>query len=126
MKIIHWLFVISVFSLFIFSCSKANEEELSGGSGGSCDTTGMKYTANVVPILQMNCYSCHGEGNTSGSGGIRLDTYDNLKVYADNGYLVGNITHAPGYVGMPFGQPKMDDCSINTIVDWVNRGAPND
>jgi hypothetical protein len=110
---------------FALSCSKTSEDKL--GSGGStCDTVNMKYSTDVVPILQANCYSCHGEGNTAGSGGISLDGYVNLKKYADDGYLRGNITHAPGFIGMPFGKPKMDDCSINKIIDWINRGSQND
>jgi hypothetical protein len=28
-------------------------------------------------------------------------------------------------VAMPYGLPKMDDCSINKILDWINRGALN-
>jgi hypothetical protein len=113
-------------SLFLaISCSKSSEDKLQNNGGGSCDTTDMKYTANVLPILQANCYSCHGNGNTAGSGGISLDGYANLKQYADNGFLAGNITHSPGYVGMPYGLPKLPDCEINTILDWINRGAQN-
>jgi hypothetical protein len=105
------------------SCAKASQDVLSAGS--TCDTVGMTYTANVVPILQENCYSCHGNGNTAGSGGILLEGYTNLKQYADNGQLVGNVTHAPGYVPMPYGLPALPSCETNTIVDWVNNGAFN-
>jgi len=114
-------------ALVLFSCTKANEQDLQGNSGGvSCDTVGMTYSADVVPILQDHCYSCHGNGNTGGSGGINLDGYENIQVYAQNGILAGVITHAPGYPAMPFGQPKLDECNINKILDWINRGAPND
>jgi hypothetical protein len=106
-----------------YSCKKGSQDVLSGGT--TCDTAGMTYSANVVPILQENCYSCHGNGNTAGSGGILLQGYSNLKTYAANGQLVGNVTHAPGYVPMPYGLPKLPDCEVNTIVDWVNNGALN-
>ncbi len=75
--------------------------------------------------MESYCFGCHGNGNTGGSGGINLQGYDNLKPYADNGKLVGNITHAPGYVGMPYGQPKMPDCEINQISAWVSQGTKN-
>lgn len=106
-----------------YSCTKGSQDVLSGGA--TCDTVGMQYTANVVPILQENCYSCHGTGNTAGSGGILLEGFANIKPYATNGQLVGNVTHAPGYVPMPYGLPKLPDCEVNTIVDWVNNGAQN-
>lgn len=118
-------------ALFIISCSKSSGGlSVTPAPGGvtpppSCDTIDMKYGADVVPILQSHCYGCHGEGSTSGSGGISLASYNNLKTYADNGFLKGNITHAAGFVGMPFGQPKMDDCTINKILDWINRGTKN-
>jgi hypothetical protein len=122
------ILTVAIPALFVNGCTKANEEDLTkipGGDSSVCDTVNMKYVEDVVPILQENCYGCHGVGNTGGSGGILLEGYSNLKVYAENGQLVGNITHAPGYIGMPYGQPKMDDCSINKIIDWVNQGSPD-
>jgi hypothetical protein len=35
------------------------------------------------------------------------------------------VTHAPGFVGMPYGLPKLPDCEVNTIVAWVHQGALN-
>ena len=115
-------------SIFALACSKQNGETLAGqgGSTPTCDTVNMHYTADVLPILQSFCYSCHGDGSTGGSGGISLDGYANLKKWADNGYLVGNITHSPGFVAMPYQLPKLSDCNINIISDWVARGAQND
>ena len=75
--------------------------------------------------MEQYCYSCHGNDNTGGSGGINLNTYLNLKFYAGNGYLVGNITHATGYVGMPYGKPPLSACETNTIVAWVQQGTKN-
>jgi len=122
------LIPVSAFLLAVVvlaSCAKENEQTLSGGLNLVCDSTNSKYTANILPILQANCYSCHGNGSTGGSGGISLDGYANLKPWAANGFLVGNVTHAPGFVGMPFGLPKLSDCDINKILSWVNHGALN-
>jgi len=113
--------------LLAFACSKENVQNLSGGAGTvACDSTNSKYSADVLPILQANCYTCHGNGNTAGSGGISLDGYTNLLKWVNNNgrdYLIGNITHAPGFVAMPYGLPKLDDCDINKIISWVNNGA---
>lgn len=103
-----------------YSCKKGSQDLLA-----TCDTVGMKYATNVVPILQNNCYGCHGAGNTAGSGGILLEGYANLRPYALNGKLVGNISHAPGFNPMPLGLPKLPDCEINTITDWVKNGYLN-
>ena len=110
-----------------YACTKNSEDKLTASSGSTttCDTTNMTYTADVVPILQANCYSCHGSSSNSGSGGIVLEGYANLKPYATNGDLVGNITYAAGHDPMPENAPMLPSCEINTIIDWVNRGIQN-
>ncbi|HLZ89975.1 MAG TPA: hypothetical protein VKQ52_22135 [Puia sp.] len=115
--------LVSGVVLYLAGCSKESEDKLAGTT--TCDTTSVSYSLQIVPILQNNCYACHGQGNTAGSGGINLSTYTALKVYAGNGYLVGNVTHAPGYIGMPYGLPALPSCEQNTIVAWVHQGALN-
>ena len=118
--------ITAIVILFSVGCSKQNVESLTGQSNTYCgDTANSKYTEDIVPIMQSICYNCHGTGNTAGSGGIDLSTYTNIKVYVDNGDLIGNITHAPGHVPMPYGLPKLPDCEINKFIDWVNNGALN-
>lgn len=114
-------------ALFALSCSKSSEDTMGPGpdpdpTPGNCDTANMKYAANIVPILSANCYSCHGEGSTSGSGGIQLEGYARIKPYAQNGTLIGVITHAAGFTPMPFGGGKLSDCNINKIRSWINNG----
>ncbi len=119
----------AVIIFYSIGCSKSNDTTLANGGAvtppPACDTVNMKYAANVIPILQASCYSCHGAGSNGGSGGIILDNYANLKKWADNGTLVGAITHAAGFVPMPYGQAKISDCNINKIISWVKNGAEN-
>jgi hypothetical protein len=85
----------------------------------------MSYSNNVVPILKNNCYTCHSAGNSAGSVGILLDSYDRLMIYVNNGYLIADITHMAGFPAMPYMKPKLDTCSINQINAWINQGAIN-
>jgi uncharacterized membrane protein len=117
------LVVVAVITCIANACSKANEASLNDGA--TCDTTAVSYSTDVVNILSNHCYECHGANSTAGSGGIDLSTYGNLKIHADAGHLVAVITHAPGFPAMPYGRPKLDDCSINKITAWVNQGAKN-
>ena len=105
---------------YITSCSKASEDML---APQQCDTVNMTYSGDVKPILQANCYSCHGSGNAQ--GGVALDNYDGVKDQVEDGNLIGVITHAAGYPPMPQGGAKLSDCDINKIKDWINRGASN-
>ncbi len=114
--------------LIIAACTKASEDVLSAQNGGrtnTCDTTGVIYSTTVVSILQANCYSCHGTTTNTGSGGIVLEGYSNLEKWAANGYLIGDITHAPGFVAMPFNGGKLSDCEISQIQAWINQGTLN-
>ena len=105
------------------SCSKNSEDQLSPQTPGGCDTTNSTYSADVAPILQANCYSCHGNG--ANKGGVKLDAYSNVKDEAQDGALLGTISHASGYPPMPEGGAKLSDCDINTIKSWIDNGAQN-
>jgi mono/diheme cytochrome c family protein len=83
----------------------------------------MKYTTNILPIIQGNCYSCHGNGNVS--GGVSLDSYDKLKTQANSGKLIAVITHAAGVPAMPQGAAQLSTCDIDKIRDWISRGTLN-
>jgi len=83
----------------------------------------VSYANDIAPILETNCYDCHSA--SSNSAGILLDNYDALVFYAQNGYLYGTITHAPGYNPMPDGGGKLSDCTIATIKKWIDTGTPH-
>jgi mono/diheme cytochrome c family protein len=90
---------------------------------GSCDPSLFKFNADIKPILATNCTGCHSGG--APSAGINLTSYDVVKQVAQNGRLVGAITHAAGYSPMPKNANKLSDCKINQIKNWVAAGAPN-
>jgi hypothetical protein len=110
-----------------FSCSKTNEDKLSGNDTNiqNCDTTNMSYSNDIVPILSDYCYACHGKNTNDGSDGIILEEYGNISGRAINGTLMGVITHASGFPAMPQDGPKLSDCNINKIRAWINNGAQN-
>jgi len=83
----------------------------------SCDTLNVTYTANVYPILQANCNSCHS--GASPAGGLDFTNYNQLALVAQNGALMGSIQHSEGYSPMPQNADKLDDCSIAQIGIWV-------
>jgi len=57
--------IVAAVSLMIIGCYYDNEEELYPGSGSlACDTTGVTYAADIMPIVSTKCAlsGCHASG----------------------------------------------------------------
>ena len=88
-----------------------------------CDTVDVTYSATVEPIMNMHCLGCHSDANPL--GGLSLEGYNNVVSIANDGRLIGTITHEPGYPAMPKNAMKLSDCKILLIETWINNGLPN-
>jgi hypothetical protein len=115
----HWVILIACVS--ISGCYYDVAEELYPATDG-CDTSNVTYTADIQVMLQQNCLSCHAQ--SANQGGIILEGYAQAKTFADNGRLLGSISHASGFVAMPQGGAQLPECSINKVRAWINHGAP--
>jgi mono/diheme cytochrome c family protein len=90
---------------------------------GSCDTTIVKFSDYVSPLILNSCKGCH---NPNGSnGGINLTNYAEIKASATGGRFMGSIKHLTGFSAMPKGGTKWTDCQIKKIQRWINLGALN-
>jgi len=92
------------------------------------------YTKNVQPILQTNCYRCHGAPNHR--GGLTIDTQAGMMKGGHDGpvivpgdpaksLLITLIRHE-GPADDPKPMPpkdKLSDADIATITAWVKAGA---
>jgi hypothetical protein len=107
--------------LFLFSmCYYDNEEQLNINIDNSCDTANVTFSGTIYPIMSASCIGCHGE---NGSGGYDLRTYDAVKQDIDK--IIGGISYAQGFIQMPMGTPKFDDCKIRKFVIWKENSMPN-
>lgn len=125
------LFMRIVFCLIVtfatvYSCFYDNEEYLYPRLYSSCDTTNVTFSSSVQSVLQQNCLSCHGNNTASSLGGnVKLEDYQDVKLRADDGSLLGTISHESGYSPMPKGSTKLDECTITVIEIWVNSNSPD-
>lgn len=124
MKTIPFLLIILVASM-LSACFYDSEEFLFPETDNTCDTTQITFALGVKPILQNSCYSCHSNSTSSLGNNIRLEDYADVKTRADNGSLLGSISHSGGYAAMPSGSAKLEDCKITLIRKWIEDGAPN-
>lgn len=102
------------------ACYYDNEQELYGVVPGACDTTGIKYSTYIKPLMDLKCTSCHAIGASQESS--PMETYDNLKVYVDSGTFLSRINAATNY--MP-ASGQLPECDRKKIEAWINAGAPN-
>lgn len=119
-----FIFLVVVFSssgILLSSCAKESEEALLGDQY-FCADTNVSYANNIQPILQNNCYECHS--TAIATNGIILDTYTGVVTAIDAGYVLPQINHDV-VPNMPYGRPKLDECLIATIEQWVLEGKPN-
>ena len=93
------------------------------------------YTQSVQPILQSNCYRCHGWMNHR--GGLNISTQAGIRKGGKSGpdvipgdpaasLLVRLIRHEgpPDHpMPMPSKSAKLSDADIATIEKWVKAGA---
>jgi uncharacterized membrane protein len=89
----------------------------------TCDSTGISFSADIQPLIQSKCLGCHNV--SSPGGGILLNNYSNIAAVAQNGKLTGSITYASGYIPMPKNAPKLSDCEIAIVRNWINEGIQN-
>jgi hypothetical protein len=95
-----------------------------GGGGGNCPQGAMgmgmqgqgqqgpiTYNNGIRQVLAKDCLRCH-------SGPFRnLTTYDNVKIYVDNGLLKSLVS-----VGGPMHRFAGPDSHV--IIAWIDNGAP--
>ena len=93
----------------------------------SCDTLDVVYSNQIVRIIETHCKGCHS-GNDP-QAGISLEDYASVKAVAsfkinDTSLLIGVVSHADGFVQMPYNQPQLSDCKIIAIKKWIQNGMP--
>jgi len=92
----------------------------------ACDTTTVNYSTTITAIMNTHCNSCHSTAAAASSGGgIALDNYTAVKAFVSNGKLYGSMAHNGMASPMPKNMEKLDNCTINKIAVWINRGALN-
>lgn len=104
-------------SVFItISCSKDNG---GGSTSVDCSTvTNKAFAADVNPIIQSSCNiaGCHAAGSFNGPGA--------LTNYAQISAAASSIKTAVSSGRMPQGS-SLSASQKNSIICWVNSGAPN-
>lgn len=84
-----------------------------------CSTLENTYTGTVASILATSCQNCHTANSSAAP--FPLDTYDQYKVYLDNGQFSNEVLEPGGRMAAWGG---MTDEDIETVRCWFNEGYP--
>ena len=89
-----------------------------------CPTENLSFKADIWPIIETNCLPCHNsEDYARKADGNLFAGYADIKAKLDEGLLIGNIEHLPGFINMPYKKKKIGDCEIAKIKSWAKAGA---
>jgi cytochrome c551/c552 len=79
------------------------------------------YSEAIQSIMSYNCVSCH---NSSYAGGkVTLETYDQVKFYAESGALMNAVLRKPGTIPMPPTQ-ALAGCQTEKLASWITENYP--
>lgn len=104
------------------SCYYDVEEDL---YNTDCNTETVGFAADIQPLIEQNCITCHSDAAAPSFGGVSLQTHTKVKVYVDNGKFLGSVRHDGGFSPMPQNQAKLSQCNISKIEKWIDEGAQN-
>ena len=84
-----------------------------------CDSTGVSFQIEVMPMIVENCQDCHN--HTSAIGNVILESYHDVSRYAFSGSLVFVLEYNSRIKMPPSG--KLPICKIAQVRNWVAEGV---
>lgn len=103
--------IIAVGITIPFAC-KVKKETVDPCAGISAS-----YSKDVQPIIEANCYKCHGMGSKKGD----FSTYEGLNKVVTSGEFEEKVIESKT---MPPNNPLPDD-KIKILKCWLKAGHPN-
>jgi len=115
------LFALAIFSISFQGCTYDIEEDLNPNT--ECDTLSVSFSSDILPILDSNCSSCHGESYPEAD--LNLIEYESVASSVLNGETLERIMLPidDGSVMPPSPNSLLTECEIDKIVAWTNQGA---
>ena len=100
--------------LLLFSCSKKDHSP----GNAVCDGTPKNFTTDVNPLVQTYCNqaACHDNASINGPGPLTNYT----QVFNARGEIRGQVE-----AGLMPQNTTLTTAQKNTIICWIDSGAPN-
>ena len=109
---------------FLSSCYYDKENDLYPDEVSDCDTLSVTYVKDVKPVITAHCIKCHSNSSASTlGGGIKLESYSDVKEHTLNGSLYGSVSADPEFYVMPRDY-RIPSCTVLKIKVWASNGTP--
>ena len=107
--------LVLAFTLAISACNKDDNKT----PIADVDCTTVTFSGTMSNLITTNCgdSGCHGAGSTNGE----FNTYEKIKVIADNGKLANRVLDRQD---MPLGG-SLTSNELGQIQCWLDAGAPD-
>jgi hypothetical protein len=107
----------------IYSWIQTGAENTTGCGANltTCDTVNVKYSTNIITILDGSCLGCHGIGSEPD-----MSSYNSLRSYlvTNSQTFLNDINYVTEANPMP-PTNKLSDCYLKQIHVWIQAGYPN-
>jgi mono/diheme cytochrome c family protein len=110
--------MIGFMALVLANCAYQEEQDLIKPGAEKCDTSAVKFSSSIRPLINKHCIVCHQAG---GTGNGDFSTYGGLKSKVDNGSLRNRTLITKDMP--PSG--GLNACELQQLQRWLNEGAPN-
>ncbi|HEY1964971.1 MAG TPA: hypothetical protein VGG59_08570, partial [Acidobacteriaceae bacterium] len=125
-----WRGLVPVLAVLALACTgwvsrSGDPSAVAAATGQSSTNAGASY-AQVAPILQSKCGSCH---NPQGNAPFSLLTYEDAKQWSGQILEVTQSRYMPPWLPAPgkgdlAGERRLSDGELAAIRAWVGAGAP--
>lgn len=117
------------------AASAVGQAQPSNSAGASLsDEDAALFTEQVLPVLQAQCFKCHGPDARRIRGGLLMDGKDSLLIGGDTGPAIvdGNADESPLIQYVRWLEPFMEmppkeqlpEADIALLSAWIDAGAP--
>jgi len=118
-NILHYFVLILIFCTN-FSCTNANENDLTENLPEPDLVT---YSEHIKPVVDNNCLLCHSNPPQNGAP-MHLTTYGAVKGAVENLNLIARISSNDPSFRMPLGGQPLPQQTINLFIQWESDDFP--
>src|SRR5688572_30442990 len=88
---------------------------------GAAEPALTTFTRDIQPILEENCYDCHGDGNSK--GGVTLDGFKTEAELRDHKLWLRVLKNTRAHIMPPADEGYLEESDIEKLANWIKRDA---